>query len=191
MADVRLVFSGAPVPTPGPVPLVFGVRETPVAQGVRLVFRQAPVPTPGAVRLVFGESDRNAAPSIPDATLSGAAQVTGLRLRVSCNLLLWPASRRASRACACACHCNQLLWPVSQRASRRALRLRIAAVYDDQRAAPGGRGDYGAVAGWGRGACRCVFGSRGRTRVGRRRGRVAASRAAFRRLGCAPRGFRP
>lgn len=128
MADVRLVFSGAPVPTPGPVPLVFGVRETPVAQGVRLVFRQAPVPTPGAVRLVFGESDQPA-PSIPDATLSGAAQVTGLRLRI--GIRTGAQVQSAAQVTGLRLRVSlQSAAVVGVAARVTGLRLRIAAVYD-------------------------------------------------------------
>ena len=128
MADVRLVFSGAPVPTPGPVPLVFGVRETPVAQGVRLVFRQAPVPTPGAVRLVFGESDQPA-PSIPDATLSGAAQVTGLRLRI--GIRTGAQVQSAAQVTGLRLRVSLQSATVASVAARvTGLRLRIAAVYD-------------------------------------------------------------
>ena len=128
MADVRLVFSGAPVPTPGPVRLVFGVRETPVAQGVRLVFRQAPVPTPGAVRLVFGESDQPA-PSIPDATLSGAAQVTGLRLRI--GIRTGAQVQSAAQVTGLRLRVSLQSAAVASIAARvTGLRLRIAAVYD-------------------------------------------------------------
>ena len=82
---VALRFDRERVPTPGPVTLLFGddvpAPEPVPAPGVRLVFSQSPVKTPGPVRLVFGETGD--APVIPEATLHGAGQITGLRLRVA------------------------------------------------------------------------------------------------------------
>lgn len=51
------------------------------APPVTLRFDREPVSTPGPVRLVFG--DDGDTPVIPDATLHGAGQITGLRLRVA------------------------------------------------------------------------------------------------------------
>lgn len=51
------------------------------APPVPLRFGREPVSTPGPVRLVFG--DDGDTPVIPDATLHGAGQITGLRLRVA------------------------------------------------------------------------------------------------------------
>lgn len=51
------------------------------APPVTLRFDRERVPTPGPVRLVFG--DDGDTPVIPDATLHGAGQITGLRLRVA------------------------------------------------------------------------------------------------------------
>lgn len=80
-----LVFSAPPVPTLGPVSLVFGAADAapaPVLPGTHLVFSRPPVPTPGPVRLVFGDEDDAPAPAIPDATLQAAGTVTGLRLHI-------------------------------------------------------------------------------------------------------------
>lgn len=80
---VTLRFDRERVPTPGAVRLVFG-DSTPVRPGVHLLFSRPPVSTPGPVRLVFGDDGTDPpAPTIPDATLHGAGQITGLRLRVA------------------------------------------------------------------------------------------------------------
>lgn len=95
---------------------------------VRLVFSGTPVPTPGAVRLVFGESDQPA-PSIPDATLSGAAQVTGLRLRI--GIRTGAQVQSAAQVTGLRLRVSLQSAAVASIAARvTGLRLRIAAVYD-------------------------------------------------------------
>lgn len=76
----NLDFGEPPVPTPGPVGLVFG-DDTPAPRprGL-LLFERPPVATPGPVHLVFGDDDD--APAAPNVTLSGAGKLSGLRLRI-------------------------------------------------------------------------------------------------------------
>ena len=125
----HLVFSRPPVPTPGPVQLVFG-DSTPVRPGVHLLFARPPVSTPGPVRLVFGDDGTDTpAPAIPDATLHGAGRITGLRLRITAHSGATVAS--TARLTGLRLHVNAHTGATVSCTGRiTGLRLHIAARYD-------------------------------------------------------------
>lgn len=105
MADTDLIFSQPPA-SGTPAHLVFGESGAVVLRPTDLVFSRPPV-TGTPVHLVFGETD-GPGPAVPDVTLHGAGQITGLRMRV-------------------AIHTGAVLQGAG---SITGLRMRVAVVYD-------------------------------------------------------------
>lgn len=105
MADSDLIFSQPPA-SGTPAHLVFGESGAVVLRPTDLVFSRPPI-TGTPVHLVFGETDAPA-PIVPDVTLHGAGQITGLRMRV-------------------ALHAGTVLQGAG---SITGLRMRVAVVYD-------------------------------------------------------------